>query len=126
MTFSPCNHTIHAIPLFQTLGDKSRQTYRMNLGEKLALVNYVWYIEGTSENILIDAGGSPDYFRRSGIVVEDIQSLDSGLNKVGLRLRDIDLIILTHLHVDHIGQASRFVVCFRKNRTTSARHSFRS
>jgi len=102
------NCIIHPIPLFQTMGDKSRQTYRLNLGQQLALVNYVWYIDGTKERILIDAGGSAEYFRRFGIPVEEIQTLDSGLNKVGVSFSDIDLIILTHLHTDHIAQASRF------------------
>lgn len=99
---------IHAIPLFLTFGDKSRQTYRLNLGQPLGLVNYVWYIEGTREKILVDAGGSPEFFRRQGIHVEDVQTLDSGLRKVGLTCDDIDLIILTHLHPDHVAQASQF------------------
>ena len=99
---------IHPIPLFQTFGDKSRQTYRLNLGQPLALVNYVWYIEGTKEKILVDAGGSPDFFRKIGIPLEEIQTLDSGLKKVGVEFGDIDLIILTHLHHDHVAQASQF------------------
>ena len=102
------NWVIHPIPLFQSMGDKSRQTYLLNMGQPLALVNYVWYIEGPKERILIDAGGSAEYFRRFGISVKEIQTLDSGLNRVGMSFSDIDLIILTHLHPDHIAQASRF------------------
>ena len=102
------NYIIHPIPLFQSMGDKSRQTYLLNVGQQLPLFNYVWYIEGTKERILIDAGGSAEYFRKFGISVEEIQTLDSGLEKVGVSFSDIDLIILTHLHPDHIAQASRF------------------
>ena len=102
------NFVIHPIPLFETLGDKSRQTYLLNVGQQLALVNYVWYIEGTKERILVDAGGSFEYFRRFGIPGHEIQTLDSGLHRVGVSFGDIDLIILTHLHTDHIAQASRF------------------
>ena len=108
MTLDQDHCIIHPIPLFQSMGDKSRQTYRLNLGQQLALVNYVWYIEGPKERILIDAGGSAEYFRKLGIPVEEIQTLDSGLDKVGVSFSDIDLIILTHLHIDHIAQASRF------------------
>jgi glyoxylase-like metal-dependent hydrolase (beta-lactamase superfamily II) len=90
------------------MGDKSRQTYRLNLGKPLALVNYVWYIEGFGEKILIDAGGSPEFFRGLGIPLANIQTIDSGLSRVGMDTDDIDLVVLTHLHSDHVGQASRF------------------
>lgn len=83
--------------------------YKFGYGEPLALTNYVWYIEGTKEKTLVDAGGSGDFFSKvRGVPVEYIQTLDAGLSKLGVSCSDIDLIILTHLHHDHVAQASRF------------------
>ncbi len=103
------NCIIHPIPLYHCKIDKSSMTYRLNFGQQLTLVDYVWYIEGAREKILVDAGGDIDYMLKvRGIPTKEIQTLDSGLSKLGLSFGDIDLIILTHLHCDHVAQASRF------------------
>ncbi len=103
------NCIIHPIPLYQTKGDKSMMTYLVNVGQQGTRGNYVWYIEGVKEKILVDAGSSVEsYLRIMGIQVEEIQTLDSGLSQLGLSFGDIDLVILTHLHFDHVAQASRF------------------
>ena len=44
------------------------------------------------KNILIDSGTSKDF-----------QNLKEGLNHIGLNLNDIDMVINTHEHFDHIG-----------------------
>ncbi len=41
--------------------------------------------------------------------MEDIQSVEEGLGKLGLRPEDIEIVILTQLHRDHIQLASKFV-----------------
>ena len=103
------NCIIHPIPLYQTKGEKSLMTYLVNVGQQATRVNYVWYIEGAKEKILVDAGGTVEsYSRIMGKQAEEIQTLDAGLSKLGLSFGDIDLVILTHLHWDHVAQASRF------------------
>lgn len=102
------NCIIHPIPLYQTTGDKSRITYLQNFGQQLNGVNYVWYIEGARERILVDAGGSIEYVTTVSQVTKEFQTLDSGLSKLGISFGDIDLVILTHLHFDHVAQAHRF------------------
>ncbi len=75
----------------------------------MPVITYVWYIEGARERILVDAGGDSDYMSGlRGFPTKDIQTLDSGLSKWGISLSDIDLVILTQLHHDHVAQASRF------------------
>ena len=103
------NCIIHPIPLYQNKGDKSTITYLVNVGQQSTRVNYVWYIEGTREKILVDAGGTVEaHLRIMGTQPTEIQTLDSGLSQLGLSFGDIDLVILTHLHHDHVAQASRF------------------
>ena len=103
------NCIIHSIPLYQYKDEKSMMTYLVDAGRQATRVNYVWYIEGAGEKILVDAGGDVAFMSKNiGRPVQEIQTLDSGLSKLGLSFGDIDLIILTHLHYDHVAQASLF------------------
>lgn len=79
-----------------------------NQTEFLESCNYVWFIEGTRYKVLVDAGATAEMFRTRGITEEDIQSLDAGLGKLGLKPEDIEIIILTQLHWDHVALSSRF------------------
>jgi len=73
------------------------------------LPGYVWYIEGAGERILVDAGVDVEYmWNERKIPARDIQTVDSGLGKFGISPDDIDLVILTHLHQDHVALASHF------------------
>jgi N-acyl homoserine lactone hydrolase len=101
--------TIHPIPLLETEIDKSLMTYRLNFGQPVSSISYVWYIKGLKEKILVDAGASAEYLLTvRGMPAKEIQTLDSGLRKQGVDFSDIDLIILTHLHHDHVAEALRF------------------
>ena len=100
--------TIHPIPLWISPSDKSHMTYFANLGQPVCVTGYIWYIEGAKEKILVDSGGDTEHLTRIGLPAHDLQSLESGLNKVGITANDVDLIIQTHLHFDHTAFASRF------------------
>ncbi|GAI41149.1 unnamed protein product, partial [marine sediment metagenome] len=56
----------------------------------------------------LDAGGDVEYVTTVVDVTREFQTLDSGLSKLGISFGDIDLVILTHLHADHVAQAHRF------------------
>ena len=103
------NCIIQPIPLSRWTMDKSMITYRLNFGPAATLNGYVWYIEGLKERILVDAGISSEYLsKKRAIPAKDIHSLESGLQKVGLTPDEIDLVIITHLHSDHVAQAHKF------------------
>ena len=97
--------TIHPIPLWISPSDKSHMTYFANLGQPLCVTGYIWYIEGGREKILVDSGGDPEHLAKIGIPAHNLQSLESGLDKVGITASDVDLIIQTHLHFDHAGNS---------------------
>jgi len=65
------------------------------LGEKPG--SHVYLIRGWDKNILIDTGISYNF-----------RYLVEGLKQLGLKARDIDLVVLTHEHFDHIGAAAFF------------------
>lgn len=96
------NCVIWPIPLCQGSRDMSQWTYCMNVGKKSTSVMYIWYIEGTQPKILVDAGGRASTLQASGIHSEEIQSVETGLGRLGLKPADIDIVIVTHLHIDHI------------------------
>lgn len=69
----------------------------------------------TLGNILYDTGNSPDYVTQYGAELNHIYpitefiSIEDALGKVGLSCQDIDLLILSHLHFDHVGGLCYFV-----------------
>ena len=101
------NCVIHPIPICKGKRYKSQYTYLRDFGQQINTGQYVWYIQGTKETILVDAGSSSEYATKLGYQYKEIQTLDSGLSKLGLSPGDIDLVIFTHLHYDHMAQASR-------------------
>lgn len=99
---------IHPIPILEMRVDKSMMTYRLNFGLPVSSVAYVWYIQGPNEAIVVDAGVSIEFARRPGRQIREIQTLSSGLRKFGMDFGDVDIVIITHLHHDHVADASRF------------------
>jgi len=109
------NYVIHPIPLVKVLEfPKLRMTcpfyagVHFDYGQMVPIVNYVWYLEGGEQNIIVDAGITGERLAARGHKVEYIQTLDEGLRKVGLAVGDIDLLVMTHLHHDHITLAHKF------------------
>jgi len=103
------NLVIHPIPLVKGLNETSKMTYGFNFGKSFDYTAYVWYISGAEDRILVDGGASIDYLRNvRGVMADEVKSIKAGLGELGLSLKDIDLIIATHLHHDHIAQASQF------------------
>ncbi len=99
---------IRPIPLCQGPRDGSNWTYLMRMGKSAGMCCYVWYIEGSEPKTLVDAGCSAQDFLNHGQSEEDIQSVEEGLGKLGLKPEDIDIVIITHLHFDHIYLASKY------------------
>jgi glyoxylase-like metal-dependent hydrolase (beta-lactamase superfamily II) len=59
--------------------------------------SHVYLIKGDTKNVLIDTG-----------VAAKFSVLKHRLAELGLRIRDVNLIILTHEHYDHIGATAFF------------------
>lgn len=63
-----------------------------------------WYIEGAGKHIIVDsAGAAKDLLEnsRSG-GWEDVNSFETCLAKVNIVPEDVDIVIQTHLHHDHV------------------------
>ena len=108
-------HAIRPIPLFKAENvPPFLMTYMMGALPPHNMGFYVWYIEGPEKKILVDAGSTLEVldlwfnFVAAGATGTPIQSLEQGLSKEGLKPEDIDIVILTQLHPDHVEQAGKF------------------
>lgn len=103
-------YSIRPIPLCLSGSELGRYTYRMGYGIGCLVVTSVWYIEGASRHILVDAGITAEQFKEYGWKVPkvEIQSLEDGLAKLNLKPEDIDLVILTHMHFDHTASGYKY------------------
>lgn len=70
--------------------------------------SHVYLIKGSGKNLLIDCG-----------IFTSFPILKNRLAEVGLKPRDIELIVLTHEHMDHVGAAAYF----SKKAIITAHHS---
>jgi glyoxylase-like metal-dependent hydrolase (beta-lactamase superfamily II) len=99
-------HVIYPV-LVSKLGlDKSLMTYFANFGTGIKIPVVAWYINAGGKNVLIDTGASKeviDTYWHGGS--DHIQTFEEALGKLGKEPGDIDYIIATHLHFDHIANA---------------------
>jgi glyoxylase-like metal-dependent hydrolase (beta-lactamase superfamily II) len=91
-------------------GPKAMYTYLMNWGERMVSGCGAWFIEGSSKKILVDTGreSTASFLAGAGPIFEKVQSLEESLRHLDLEPADIDIVILTHLHGDHVELARRF------------------
>ena len=59
---------------------------------------YFWLIQTSDHNILVDTGCGPDWASR----YNPYETPESLLTKVGLKPTDIDTVIISHPHFDHV------------------------
>ena len=105
------NYVIHPIPL-SIVENFPRASLHwllpVSLDDKVPDYHYVWYLEGPRENYLVDAGVTTERFISRNFRTTHIQTLEEGLQKLGLDVGDIDYIILTHSHYDHSANLRKF------------------
>jgi len=102
-------YVIHPIPLIVFETEMPKMTHLQNYGQKVAMLIYVWYLEGGPKKVCVDAGGTVEVLEYRGFPGgRKIQTLKEGLGKYGVKPEDIDIVLLTHLHHDHIALAPEF------------------
>ncbi|WP_147803639.1 N-acyl homoserine lactonase family protein [Alkalicoccus halolimnae] len=85
--------------------EMSNLMYQTEPGRKVRTPAISWLIKTTDQNILVDTGCPTEewasYYHHP-IERPDSQTLESQLQHHELRLEDIDTVINTHLHWDHV------------------------
>jgi len=101
-------YTIQPLLLSEVPTNESMMTYFLFYDRTIINPMVAWYVNANGVNILIDTGiNVEDHKKIANIPMEDIQKFDDALASVGITADDVDLIIATHLHYDHIAYANR-------------------
>jgi N-acyl homoserine lactone hydrolase len=93
--------------------DQSECTLRRGIGKKVNAPFIAWYIEGLEKKVMIDTG-PPNQERARRLhngfkpIISPEQETPQRLRQIGLKPEDIEILVLTHLHWDHVGQADKF------------------
>lgn len=113
-------HTIKPLTIIEGVEiDKSFMTYLTLIGKKGTIDGYIWYIEGPQEKIIVDTGIGTEAFEHMKMIspksTPQLYTPQEALARVGLKPEEIDIVILTHLHFDHVDQGAlytnaRFIV----------------
>jgi N-acyl homoserine lactone hydrolase len=96
---------IHPLHLGTLTRPKDQFGYRLQPGILIDVPLIAWYIDGAAKKILVDTGGlePSEAPLRAPYVRKKDQTIDNALRKIGVNFRDIDIVIMTHLHWDHCG-----------------------
>ena len=97
-------YSICPIPLCEGPRNGSHFTARMNFASTYQMICYSWYIKGSEPKVLVDPGATASLFNDFQRIEaqKDIMSAEAGLAKWGVKPGDIEIVIVTHLHNDHI------------------------
>lgn len=103
------NYIIRPIPLCKGARDRTQLTYRRGAGEKVEICCYAWYIQGATPQIIVDTGTTAEWYHTQGVSQQEhLHYIEDSMARFNVRPEDIDIVILTHLHADHVEQAKKF------------------
>lgn len=100
--------SIRPLQTTESSGVQAVMTYLVGFENEMKVGGYMFYIEGADKAILVDTSGSADSLVAGGFSAVQTSSPEDALGKVGLKCEDIEMVILTHLHFDHVEYASKF------------------
>lgn len=100
-------YTINPLMLCKAPSEKGPMTYLAYHGKPIVRPYVFWYIRAGDKNVLVDTAIEANDYRNldpafKNIPFEPIQTFEEALAKVECTPADIDIIIQTHLHMDHI------------------------
>jgi glyoxylase-like metal-dependent hydrolase (beta-lactamase superfamily II) len=92
--------------------DQGECTLRRGFGKKVKAPFIAFYIEGLEKKVLIDTGPrnqerSQRFHKALNPIISPEQEMPQRLRQIGLKPDDIEILVLTHLHWDHVGHADK-------------------
>ena len=100
-------HTIKPLMLSKVLSEKGPMTYLAYYGQAIVRPYVMWYIQAGEKNLLIDTAIEAEDYRNyhpgfNHLPFIAVQTFEDALAKVACLPEDIDIVIQTHLHMDHV------------------------
>jgi N-acyl homoserine lactone hydrolase len=103
--------TITALDTGTSTLDKSMLTYTSGFGELVRIPRVMWVLRGPT-TIVVDTsvatGGRPEEFIGEDLTRTPDQVPANALRRAGIDPKDVELVVLTHLHWDHAGNCDLF------------------
>jgi len=107
-------HEVYALRYASRPGRKAREFYGFGMyGEPdvpYPMDYYFWLVRNAHRTVLVDCGYDRARGELRGMFGTHHQQLDpiDVLDRVGVAADDVDHVILSHLHLDHVGNVDRF------------------
>jgi N-acyl homoserine lactone hydrolase len=106
------SYSIKPLMLSKLASEMGPMTYLAYSGRSIIRPYVMWYIQAGDENVLVDTAIEAEDYRNyhpgfSAMPFEPVQGFEEALAKVGCAPDDIDIVIQTHLHMDHIYNTSK-------------------
>lgn len=96
------NFKIYPLLVGVNVRDRSQLAYQLDPGVKTESPMICWYLTDGKRKVMVDTGGDPpDGVKHMPYTQTEDQLLDRALARKGVDPKDIDTVILTHLHWDH-------------------------
>ncbi len=114
MPTSEETYEVYALRYASREGEKAREYYGFHrYGEPNApcpLDYFFWLARNDHRTILVDCGYSKDRAREKGRYTQNHPNNDAleTLSYLGVRPEDVDHVVLSHMHQDHVGNVNRF------------------
>ena len=101
------NYIIKPLMLSRVVSEMGPMTYLAYPGQSIVRPYVMWYIQAGDKHILVDTAIEAEDYKGyhpgfHNIPFESVQGFEQALAQVNRHPDDIDIIIQTHLHVDHI------------------------
>lgn len=105
-------HLIKPLVLSKIISEKGPMTYLAYPGQSIVRPYVMWYIQAGDNRVLVDTAIEAEDYRNyhpgfKNMPFEPVQSFEEALAKVDCLPDDIDIVIQTHLHMDHIYNTSK-------------------
>jgi N-acyl homoserine lactone hydrolase len=89
--------------------DRSHMLYFTEMGQPQINPQMAWYIDGAEKHVLVDTAFPAEVGRGFGFNMGHMKSMEDHLKEeVNLTPDDIDIVLYTHLHLDHCSSSSLF------------------
>ncbi|MEO7666664.1 MAG: N-acyl homoserine lactonase family protein [Dehalococcoidia bacterium] len=103
--------SIKALDTGTSVVEASVLTYLRNCGERVTIPRVMWVLEGPT-TIVVDTSvnprGNPHEFMGESFERTSDQLPENALKAAGVLVKDVELVLLTHLHWDHAGNCDLF------------------
>lgn len=105
-------HLIKPLVLSKIISEKGPMTYLAYPGQSIVRPYVMWYIQAGDKHVLVDTAIEAEDYRNyhpgfKNMPFEPVQSFEEALAQVDRLPDDIDIVIQTHLHMDHIYNTSK-------------------